>query len=192
MSIRGLHRGAVPVGSATRSNVPVYVDSDDNKLKIIPAGSGSTEVEVVDASSTQTLTGKTVSGPAPTEVLTALDTLTAAESGKVIFLNSATEFAVTLPALAAGLRFTFIVKAAPSGADYTIVSPNANEIVGQVYSSDLNAASDGDFEATGCNTISFVSAKAVVGDSVELVCDGTLWYARAFCSVFDAITFTDV
>lgn len=130
-------------------------------------------------------------GRAGIEDLTATNTLVAADSGKVLTLNSATEFATTLPALANGLRFTFIVKAAPSGADYTIVSAaSANIIIGHVVSADLNAASDGDFEATGCDTISFVSAKAVKGDKVELVCDGTNWYASAFCSVFDAITFT--
>lgn len=191
MPTRGLYRGAAVKGFATPGHAPIYVDSDDNKVKTIPAGSGSTEVELVDASSTQTLTGKTVSGPVPTETAAATDTLTADESGKVIFLSSATEFAITLPAVAAGLRFTFIVAAAPSGASYTIVS-GANEIIGQVYSTDVNSATDPDFEASGANTISFVDSKAVKGDSVELVCDGTNWYARAFCSVFDAITFTDV
>lgn len=63
MATRGLHRGAVPVGSATRSNAPIYVDLDDNKVKVIPAGSGSTEVELADSSTSQTLGGtKTFSG----------------------------------------------------------------------------------------------------------------------------------
>lgn len=125
------------------------------------------------------------------EDLTATNTLTAADSGKVLTLNSATEFATTLPAVANGLTFTFIVKAAPSGADYTIVTASsANVIIGQVVSSDLNAVSDGDFETSGADTISFVSAKAVKGDKVELYCDGTNWYVTGYCSVFDAITFT--
>jgi hypothetical protein len=72
------------------------------------------------------------------------------------------------------------------------VSPAANQIVGNVVSSDLNAAADGDFEAAGANTITLVDAKAVVGDIVEIFCDGTLFYAYARCSVFDAVTFTDV
>ena len=125
------------------------------------------------------------------EVVTATNVITAAESGKTFFLNSATEFVSTLPAAAAGLRYTFIVTAAPSGADYTIVTDSsANIIKGQVYTLDVNSAIDPDFEATGADTISFVSAKAIAGDRVDVVCDGTNWFAYAFCSVFDAVTIT--
>lgn len=127
----------------------------------------------------------------PPEVVTATNTITEDESGKTFFLSSATEFVSTLPAPKIGMRFTFIVTAAPSGADYTIVSSGSSNIIkGAVFSSDLNAASDGDIEATGGDTISFVSAKAIAGDRVELYCDGTNWFAHGFCSVFDAITIT--
>lgn len=53
-------------GSATAA--PIYVDSDDNILKMIPGGEGSsTEVQVIDASTTQTITGtKTFSGTVTT------------------------------------------------------------------------------------------------------------------------------
>lgn len=130
-----------------------------------------------------------ISGPA--ETLAAADTLTAAESGKTVFLSASTEFAVTLPAPAAGLRYTFIVAAAPSGASYTIVTASsANIIKGHVLSSDLNAASDADFETTGGDTITLVDGKAVAGDRVDLECDGTNWFARCSCTVFDAITIT--
>lgn len=126
-----------------------------------------------------------------TKELTAAYTVSPDESGAVFFLNSATEFATTLPAPKAGLRYTFFVKAAPSGASYTIVTNGSSNIIkGAGFSSDLNAASDVDFETSGCDTISFVDAKAVAGDSVDLFCDGTNWFARAFCTVFDAITFT--
>jgi hypothetical protein len=54
----------------------------------------------------------------------------------------------------------------------------------------LNAASDGDLETSGGDTITLVTAKAVAGDRVELRCDGTNWFAYGFCSVFDAITIT--
>lgn len=115
--------------------------------------------------------------------------LKAEESGRTLFLDSATEFVTTLPQPAIGLRYTFIVKAAPVGASYTVVSSgSANIIKGAVFSSDLNAASDGDIEASGADTISFVDAKAIAGDRVELYCDGTNWFAHGFCSAFDAIT----
>lgn len=123
--------------------------------------------------------------------LTAAYTITAKENGTSFFLNSATEFAVTLPAVAAGLRFRFYVKAAPSGASYTVVSASsANVIVGQVVTTDVNSATDPDFEASGGDTISFVDGKAVKGDWAEVVCDGTNWYTVGASSVFDAITIT--
>ena len=60
MSVRSVARRAAAAGPATPQIAPLFVDSDDNKLKMIPAGSGTTEVDVVDVSSTQTLTGKTL------------------------------------------------------------------------------------------------------------------------------------
>lgn len=57
-----LRRSAV-LGVATPVAAPIYVDSDDNILKMIPAGSGSTEVQIIDESKTQTLTNKTLTSP---------------------------------------------------------------------------------------------------------------------------------
>lgn len=152
-------------------------------LKTITRVDGS--VSVVDAA-----TGTGVIAHPP-EVVTATNIITADESGKTFFLNSATEFVSTLPAPAVGLRYSFIVTAAPSGANYTIVSDaSANVIRGQVYTLDVNSATDPDFETSGGDTISLVSAKAVVGDRVDVISDGTNWYAYCFCSVFDAITIT--
>jgi hypothetical protein len=118
-------------------------------------------------------------------------TLTTADAGKTVFLKLAAGFVTTLPLPAAGLTFEFIVGTAPSAGSYTIVTNgSANIIKGQAYSSDLNAATDGDFETAGGDTITLVTAKAVAGDRVELRCDGTNWFAYGFCSVFDAITIT--
>ena len=127
----------------------------------------------------------------PPEIVTATNVISAEESGKTFFLNSATEFVSTLPAPAIGMRFTFVVKAAPSGASYTIVTNGSSNIIkGQVYTSDVNSTTDADFETSGGDTISFVDSKSVAGDRVELFCDGTNWFAYGYCSVFDAITIT--
>lgn len=127
----------------------------------------------------------------PPEIVTATNVITADESGKTFFLNSATEFVSTLPAPVNGMRFTFIVKAAPSGASYTIVTNGSSNIIkGAVFTSDVNSATDADLETSGGDTISFVDSKAVAGDRVELFCDGTNWFAHGFCTVFDAITIT--
>lgn len=127
----------------------------------------------------------------PVETVAATNTLTKAESGKVMFLDAATEFVTTLPAPAAGLEFEFIVANAPESASFTIVTNgSANIMRGHILSSDLNAASDGDSEASGGDTLTFVDSKAVIGDRARFVSDGTYWYVQASCVAFDAITIT--
>lgn len=130
-------------------------------------------------------------GSVKAKELTATYSVPVAENGFTYFLNATTEFVTTLPAPFLGAKYRFVVKAAPTGASYTVVtSASANIIKGSVYSADLNAASDGDIETSGADTISLVDSKAVAGDSVDVESDGTSWFARGFCSVFDAITYT--
>lgn len=126
-----------------------------------------------------------------TEVVTATNVITTAESGSVFFLSSATEFVSTLPAPQAGLHFTFIVSAAPSGASYTIVSASGTDNIHGVAVSAADAGGSVDTTAgTAADTITFVDGQALKGDMVDLFCDGTSWYARGLCSDEDAITFT--
>lgn len=198
MSVRNLVRASTVKGIATPTSAPIYIDSDDNKLKYIPAGSGTTEVEVLDASATQTLTNKTLTSPvintptekALTEVVIATNVILAAETGSVFFLNAAVEFVSTLPAPAAGLKFTFIVTAAPSGASYTVVGASGTPIHGVVVSKDLNGATDSATTAgTGVLTLTFVDSKAQKGDRADFVSDGTDWFVVAYTGGnFDAIT----
>lgn len=149
---------------------------------------GGDELVVASGGALTFEAGGGVTGPA--EVVSATNTILAAESGSTFFLSSATEFVSTLPAPAVGLRFTFVVAAAPSGASYTIVTNgSSNVILGHVLSSQ-DAGGSADSETSGGDTISFVDGKAVVGDRVDLECDGTSWFARCSSKVFDAITIT--
>lgn len=127
---------------------------------------------------------------ASVETVAATNVITAAESGKTFFLNNATEFASTLPAPSAGLRFSFIITGAPSGANYTVVTAGTPDQImfGKVYSA---AGDAGDVENTGgATTITFVDGQSVVGDRADLISDGTNWYVVAFASVAAGITLT--
>lgn len=42
--IRSIHRNPTVKGIATSASAPFYVDSDDNAVKVIPAGTGTTEL----------------------------------------------------------------------------------------------------------------------------------------------------
>ncbi len=179
-------------GDYTTTLKPETTLSADNAI-IVPEADGDTLVAVALA---QTLTSKTLTSPVIntptvkdlTEVVAATNVIAATETGTTFFLNHATEFVSTLPAPAAGLKFTFIVTGAPSGASYTIVTnSSANILLGHVVCS---AGGTGDSETSGGDTITLVDGQAVVGDRVDVISDGTYWYVRATCKVVAGITIT--
>jgi hypothetical protein len=62
MAIRNIRRAAAQVGFATPTSAPIRIDTTTNTPFYNGQGSGTTEIEIVDVSSTQTLTGKTITG----------------------------------------------------------------------------------------------------------------------------------
>lgn len=126
----------------------------------------------------------------PVEALTATEILVAADSGKLLTLGTAGGFDTKLPAPAAGLFFTFVVKVAPTTA-YTITTNGTTQNVIHGFTNageDALGSGDGT-NGTAVDVITFVANKAQIGDRVELICDGTLWYAKAYAFQQDAITF---
>lgn len=121
------------------------------------------------------------------ETLTATNSVPASKSGTTYLLNSATEFVTTLPAPALGLRYTFIVAAAPVGANYTVVTNGSANIIAGFATNAAGALvtplGDGD-------TISFVASQSVAGDQVTVVSDGTSWFMSGFAQVAAGITNT--
>ena len=173
---QGVGRGGIVRIEGTNSSNPL--DSTSNGLYVNEAN------RLVVASQGKTLPV----GSDYTEIVTATNVITAAESGAVFFLNSSTEFVSTLPAVAAGLHFTFIVTAAPSGASYTVVTDgSANVIKGQIHSS---TGGDADSETSGGDTVTFANGVAVAGDMAEFWCDGTNWFVQALCNADAGITIT--
>lgn len=153
-------------------------------------GLGSTFASDITISGDTTFTGGIIG---LNEDVTAVNTLTTSECGKTTFLNSATEFDNILPAPTAGCKFKFIVKAAPSGAAYTISTASlANIFIGHVVTADVNtAAADGD-SSTADDRITFADGVAVVGDTVTVESDGTSWYYLASAKVYNGITAAQV
>ena len=122
------------------------------------------------------------------KAMTALGTLTAADSGKLITLGTAGGFTVTLPKPAAGLEYEFVVKVAPTTAYIILTDSVANIIHGAVASAEDAAGSVAC--AAASDTITFVANKAIIGDRVKIISDGTNWYVSGFCAVQDGITTT--
>ena len=127
--------------------------------------------------------------------LTAAHTVTVAECGTEFLLNSATEFAVTLPNAAdagQGWWARFIIAAAPASADYTVIATDSDgdNIHGVVLTGEDSSADADKTAGTGTDVITFVDGKAKQGDFVDIMTDGTNWYVWGAASEHDGITYT--
>lgn len=137
MPVRSVVRRATVLGVATPVNAPVYVDSDDNKLKMIPAGSGTTEVEVADVSSAQTFTNKTLTAPTITSPVISSPIINSApvvlsavsltlspttHAGKIVTVTKTDGTTITLPAATGTGNVYTIVQAAKVASSNTVVA----------------------------------------------------------------------
>ena len=151
----------------------------------------------MNASTAVTFGGSTVSGPA-VQVLSfsnssAVDrTLSAAESGALISIDPSVDntntIKITLPTMAAGLNYRFIVTAdaTNTAADILFTSASAsNDFRGHILSSEGGV----EVVANACAFTIDVSAGAglAIGTtSWEVVGDGTYWILRGFYTGNDA------
>jgi hypothetical protein len=119
------------------------------------------------------------------EVLSAAQTLTAADSGKIFIMSAAAGKTITLPALEAGLNFKFIVGAAFATTDWILDSAEGDNIEGVLV---VNGAS---VVASGEDQVNFVNSAETIGDYVDLHCDGTNWFVYGVGAGAGAITVTD-
>jgi hypothetical protein len=157
---------------------------------------GAQRVDKIDATDLDALFGidatvaeinMAADSSANTEVVTTTNVITAAESGSTFILNSATAFVSTLPAKAAGLRFTFYAGATQvTGGNHTVV-PNASDD-NTIYGEYLVAGVTVPASAEG--SINWVADTILPGDRVELFNDGTNWYVSGAAAASGAITFT--
>lgn len=116
--------------------------------------------------------------------LSADTTLTADQSG-VTFLLDAVGEAITLPAVSAGLEYEFIIDTTVATSNWTITAATSviygsAEVAGAVVA------------ASAENTITLVVAKALPGDYIKLVSDGTKWFVSGSVVTEAGVTFTDV
>jgi hypothetical protein len=111
-------------------------------------------------------------------------------------LNSDTEFATTLPAVAdagAGWYCKVVVKAAPSGASYTVIEGEGSDanviIVNGINELEVDTNDDG-VSNTGCSTVTFVDGSAIKGDFIDIWCDGSNYYVSGQTKADGGITAT--
>ena len=100
-------------------------------------------------------------------------TLDMGDSGKVYMLYSTFARTITLPAVAAGLKFKFI--ATDTTADSSIATSEGTALI-------KGGAEAGNSYLTLAGTTIIVEAAASVGDHLELICDGTNWFVSGHTS----------
>jgi hypothetical protein len=148
--------------------------------------STASELNILDGvTATAAEINQAADSSANTEVVTTTNVITAAESGSTFILNSATAFVSTLPAVAAGLRYTFICGATQvTGGNHTIVPTDDNTIYGEavVAGASVPASAEG--------SINLIADTMLPGDRVDVFCDGTNWYVQATATASGALTFT--
>jgi len=118
-------------------------------------------------------------------------TINASDSGKILMTPQtagAVTFVYTLPTLAPGLHYRFI-NSAPLALNGSVqINAQAGTLYGQVITGPTNGV--GFLAVTGSTQIRFLTAKSILGDFINLTCDGTNWYVEAISSVAGAITVT--
>tara|TARA_R100000458_G_scaffold39390_1_gene36907 strand:- start:2865 stop:3287 length:423 start_codon:yes stop_codon:yes gene_type:complete len=89
------------------------------------------------------------------------------DSGKIYMVYSTVARTITLPAVAAGLKFKFIMS--DTTADSSIVTNEGTALI-------KGGAECGDAYLTLAGTTIVLEAEGSVGDHLEFICDGTYWY----------------
>ncbi len=194
MSVRGLYRGASAKGVATPTNAPIRIDSSSNTPKYIPAGSGSTEIEIADVSTAQTFTNKTFTGgshSAPIITGRAVVAVTGSSvaltnplhAGRVVQLSNLAGCAVTLPAATGSgdVYQVMRVTAATSVGDSFAVANNADYMRGVVH---VVAKDDGLLSQFGTLNTGTVATES----------DTATWNftTTGICDIGDYIEFVDI
>lgn len=124
------------------------------------------------------------------KTVAAAETLSVTDSGKTIILDAAAGATITLPALAEGLNFRFVVGAAFATTNWVIASSEGDNINGGIM--DCGSTPAG-VPAAGEDQANFVATAESLGDYVDFICDynNSQWLVSGQCFTNGGITFTD-
>lgn len=126
-------------------------------------------------------------------VLTGAYTLTEEDNGKIIFLNSATGFTVTLPpsllGSAANMKFRFLIGTTPPTSGNHVIATALGSAGDDIYGRVMDLAGTGDV-ISAADQINFVANQATFGDEVTIEGIGLAWQVTGFAAVAAAITAT--
>jgi hypothetical protein len=168
MPTQYITRRSTALPAITKPNAAaIYVDSDDNRLKFIPAGSGSTEVEISQL-------------PTPSSAVVNT-TLSAATHGfRTIIANKIDGITFTLPAATgSGVKFKIVVGTTLTSGSFVLVVADATDFLrGRAIFSNDTDGSASNFETANTGTLATESdtmtwnrtttGVGTIGDLVEV------------------------
>lgn len=122
-----------------------------------------------------------------TDTISAAKVIGPEETGTTFILDAAAGAAVTLPALAAGLNFKFVVGAAFATSDWVISSSEGDNINGLLI---VNGAS---VPAAGEDNVIFELGAESIGDWAEFIADpgNSQWIVMGIGNLASSMTTTD-
>ena len=123
--------------------------------------------------------------------LTAAHTVLASDSNTTFILNAAAGVAITLPSAAdmgEGWHCRFLVGTLFATSDWTITA-TAAVIKGGINELEVDTGDDG-AATTGSTTLTLEKEKDVLGDYIDLMCDGTTIYLSGQLSADAGLTFS--
>lgn len=178
-----LVRGNLSLAGSTSSTVSFEgATADANETRILVADPTADRDWTIPNEASNTFVGRT----RLSEVVTAANILTAAESSSTFYLNAVAGFLTTLPAPALGLHYRFVVQTAPTSNGYTIGTPTANIIYGMVE----ERAGTAGVACAAEDLLTLVANQAIVGDWLDITSDGTNWYVSGMTDVAAGFTCT--
>ena len=123
----------------------------------------------------------------PVVTLSAATTVEANQSGTTFILDAAAGATITLPSVANGLVFRFVVGAAFATTNWIVDSAEGDNITGNLL---VNGAA---VPAAAEDQINFVATAETVGDYIELIADygNSQWIVTGIGNAAGAITATD-
>ncbi len=124
-------------------------------------------------------------GAAYAKTILAAQVISPDDSGATFFLSAAAGFSSTLPAPAMGLKYSFVVLTAPTSVGYTILTNASANIISGTHSV---TATGGGSAIAAADTVTLVANSAVAGDRIDVISDGTNWYAQASSTLKASIT----
>jgi hypothetical protein len=118
----------------------------------------------------------------------------ASDSGKTFFNKVAAGPTVTLPAIAdaqEGWNCKIIISTNVTSGNFTITEKAASDtdkIILQTTENDVSAGAAPAGTSTGCTNVILASGADVIGDSFDIICDGTSWFVKANVNADAAVT----